>query len=75
MEANIHYLPLYPDVQGNRFNEGFLSQTRNTLADVVPADAEFGDAIRVIHVPAVADGRKLTIAMDGETDCAIAYLK
>jgi len=74
VEANIHYLPLYPDVSGNRFNESFLGRTPNALPDIVPADAEFAGAIRVIHVPAVAGGRKLTIAMDGEKDCAVAYL-
>ncbi|MEK7731594.1 MAG: pyruvate, phosphate dikinase, partial [Planctomycetota bacterium] len=75
VEANIHYLPLYPDVGSNRFNEAFLRNTRNVLADIVPADADFAGDVRVIHVPEVAGGRKLTVAMDGETDVAIAYLK
>lgn len=75
VEADIHYLPLYPDVGGNRFNEAFLCNTRNALAEIVPADAEFAGDVRVIHVPKVARGRKLTVAMDGETDVAIAYLK
>jgi pyruvate,water dikinase len=75
VEANIHYLPLYPDVKGNRFNETFLCKTRNVLADIVPADADFAGDVRLIHVPAVTGGRKLTVAMDGETDVAIAYLK
>jgi hypothetical protein len=75
VEANIHYLPLYPDEPGNRFNEAFFEHSPNRLASLLPADAEFEGDIRVIHVPAVAAGRKLTIAMDGETDTAVAYLK
>ncbi len=75
VEANIHYLPLYPDESGNRFNEVFFRQARNSLADIVPADADYAEDIRVIHVPAVAGGRKLTVAMDGETDAALAFLK
>jgi len=75
VEANLHYLPLYPDVAGNRFNEAFLRNTRNALAEIVPADADFASDLRVIHVPEVARGRTLTVAMDGETDVAIAYLK
>lgn len=75
VEANIHYLPLYPDVGGNRFNEAFLRNTRNALAQIVPADADFAADLRVIHVPEVAGGRMLTVAMDGETDVAVAYLK
>ncbi len=74
MEAGIDYLPLYPDVKGNRFNEAFMSQTPNALARIGPDDADFEREIRVIDVPAVAQGRKLTIAMDGETDHAVAYL-
>jgi len=75
VEANIHYLPLYPDVASNRFNEAFLRNTRNVLADIVPADTDFARDVRVIHIPKVARGRTLTVAMDGETDVAIAYLK
>jgi hypothetical protein len=75
VEADIHYLPLYPDVPGHRFNESFLNETPNKLAEIVPEDAEFAAEIRVIHVPAVSGGRKLTVAMDGETDQAVAFLK
>jgi hypothetical protein len=75
VEAGIHYLPLYPDQPGNRFNERFLNDTPNCLTKIVPGDAEFADDIRVIHVPAVADGRKLQVAMDGESDVAVGYIK
>jgi hypothetical protein len=75
VEAGIHYLPLYPDEKGNRFNEAFLNQSPNALVDVVPDDAEFAAEVRVIHLPAVASGRKLTIAMNGDEDHAVAYLK
>ncbi len=75
VEADIHYLPLYPDEPGNRFDEQFFLRAPNALASIVPSDADFAADVRVIHVPAVARGRKLTIAMDGETDTAIAYLK
>jgi len=75
VESDIHYLPLYPDEPGNRFNDSFFSRATNVLQRVVPADAEFAEDIRVIHVPGSAQGRKLQIAMDGETDKALGYLK
>ena len=75
VEAGIQYLPLYPDEEGNRFNEDFLRSAPNVLADIVPADGDFAGAIHVIHVPAVARGRELTVVMDGENDHAVAYLK
>ena len=75
VEAGIHYLPLYPDTDGTRFNDAFLCESNNVLADVVPDDSGFADEVRVIHVPASANGRTLTVTMDGETDRAIAYLE
>ena len=75
VEAGIHYLPLYPDEPGVRFNAAFLGSSANQLAAIVPADADFASAVRVIRVPEAGGGRKLTIAMDGETDTAIAFLK
>lgn len=75
VEANIHYLPLYPDQPGTRFNERFLNDSPSVLRRIVPDDADFGTEIRVIHVPAVAGGRRLHVAMDGESDSALAYLE
>ena len=75
VEADIHYLALYPDEPGNRFNHEFMGQTANVLSKIVPDDAEFENDIHVIHVPAAAQGRKLSIAMDGDSDEALAYLK
>ncbi len=75
VEAGIHYLPLYPDEGGNRYNAEFLTQASNKLATLIPDDAEFCEVIRVIHVPSVANGRRLNLAMDGEIDRALAYLQ
>ncbi len=75
VEADIHYLPLYPDDAGNRFHEEFFLRSKNNLAELLPDEADFADIVRVIHLPTVAAGRTLTVAMDGETDHALAYLK
>ena len=44
------------------------------LAEILPAFAEFATDLRVVHVPAAAQGRRLTVAMDAETDHAVGYL-
>jgi len=75
VEARVDYLPLYPDAPGNRFNEAFLLRSPNVLAQVVPDDAEFAAEIKVIDLPAVTHGQNLTIAMNSDTDEALAYLK
>ena len=74
VEAGIHYLPLYPDEDGNRFNEAFFKNAPNALIDLLPDDAAFQRDIHVIHVPTASGGRRLTVAMDAETDHAVAHL-
>ncbi len=75
VEDDIAYLPLYPDKPDYVFNDDFFNQTPNVLETISPRDADFATEVRVIHVPAVAGGKLLEIALDGETDRAIAYLK
>ncbi len=74
VEADIIYLPLYPDDRRNRFNETFLCESCNRLVQLLPGAAAFEHVIRVIHVPAVSGGRFLRIVMNGLEDRAMAYL-
>ncbi|MCG3132342.1 MAG: hypothetical protein FLDDKLPJ_03180 [Phycisphaerae bacterium] len=74
VEARIDYLPLYPDAEGVRFNEGFFQQARNCLAELLPGDADLDREVRVIDVRAASRGRTLTVAMDGNSDRALAFL-
>ncbi len=75
VEDDIAYLPLYPDKPEYRFNEEFFNQSPNVIESVSPRDADFAGEVRVIHVPAFTGGKLLEIAMDGESDRALAYLK
>ncbi len=74
VEADIHYLPLYPDITPNRFNEEFLLRSHNCLKEIAPDDSDFEDLLHVIDIPRIADGATLSIAMDGESDRAVAWL-
>ena len=74
VEADIAYLPLYPDDRRNRFNEAFLTGSPNAVRDIVPDVEGLDSVVRVIHVPAAAGGRRLRIVMDGRIDEALAYL-
>lgn len=74
VEANIAYLPLYPDDRRNRFNEAFLSHAPNSLGELLPGDAARANVVRVIHVPGAAGQRTLRIIMNGDEDRALAYL-
>jgi hypothetical protein len=74
VEADIRYLPLYPDEEGNVFNEGFLKRARSIFADMVPDYAHLEEVIRVIDVPAVSDGNIVKILMNADLDEAVAIL-
>lgn len=74
IEANITYLPLYPDDRRNRFNETFLCDSANSLRSLLPQHEDVEDVLRVIEVPAVTGGRVLRVVMDGNEDRALAYL-
>lgn len=76
VEAHIYPLPLYPDDPDTLFNWDFFRQAPNRLRDILPdAPRDVADALKVIDVPAVSKGRRLTIAMSSEQDRALGYLK
>jgi predicted nucleotidyltransferase len=74
VEANIRYLPLYPDNDNVVFNERFLTRTGNMLPEVLPEYASLSDTIYLIDIPRVADGRVLRVLMNADLDEAVAYL-
>jgi len=74
VEANIHYLPLYPDDEENAFNETFLTHSPNILSDLLPDFAGLSDTIRLIDVPKATDGLVLDLLMNAELDQAVGVL-
>ena len=72
VEANIHYLPLYPDDDEVRFNEAFFTDSENVLASFAPEFAELADTVRVIDVAAAREGQTLDLLMNGDLDEAMA---
>ena len=75
VEANIKYLPLYPDLPNNIFNEKFFSNTTNHLDDIVPNSSKFQKVIKLINVSDFLANGKLNIYMDGESGNAVAIIK
>jgi hypothetical protein len=75
VEAEIHPLALYPDQGNTQFDWGFFRDSPNVLAELLPDYAAYADYIRVIDVPAVAQGRFLEVIMDDEENQALAYLR
>jgi hypothetical protein len=74
VEARILVLALWPDEEYSILNQTFFQESPNKLAELVPEDADLEDYLRVIDIPAVANGRFLHLYMDGQEDKAVAYL-
>ena len=74
VEAEIRYLPLYPDEEGNLFREDFFLDAHNLLPYMLPEFEHIADTLRVIDVTAEADGRILRVLMNGDQDEAVGYL-
>jgi hypothetical protein len=73
VEAGIRYLPLYPDDEGAKFNERFLLETPNKLAEHCPECAAITDVVRVIDVPEATGGKVLRVLMNADRGLAVGF--
>jgi predicted nucleotidyltransferase len=74
VEANIRYLPLYPDDASVVFNEEFLLGAENILTSFLPDTKKLESVLRVIDVAESTGGQVLNIFMNGESNKALAIL-
>lgn len=74
VEAQIIYLPVYPNSLACEFNSAFFEQSPNSLATLSPQDAGLDGLIRVIHVPAANQGATACVAADPASQKAVCYL-
>lgn len=74
VEAQIHYLPLFPDDEGVEFNERFLLGAKNLLPAELPEFARLADAVRLIDVRQAADGKVLQVLMNADLGEAVGIL-
>lgn len=74
VEANIRYLPLYPEDEGIIFNEDFLTNSKNSLMKILPELKELSDVIRVIDVAASTNGEILKVLMNADLEEAVGIL-
>jgi len=74
VEAQIRYLPLYPDETEVVFHEEFLLGSDNLLGELAPEFADLADCLRVIDVAAVTGGQILRVYMNADLEEAVAVL-
>ncbi len=74
VEAQIRYIPLYPDDKQNIFNTNFFNYSKNILADLLPEYADLQDCVKVFDIPAQTEGKVLKIFMNADLEEAIGYV-
>lgn len=74
VEANIKYLPLYPDEESVLFNDSFFNESKNHLMEFVECHSSFLKVVKVIDANDY-DNKTISIYMDGETSHAVAFLE
>ncbi len=75
VEANIRYLPLYPDDPGTLFNEAFFRKNPNILKELLPEFEALSDIITVIDVPSCEDGKVMKVLTNGDINEAVSFLR
>ncbi|MGI5918747.1 MAG: PEP/pyruvate-binding domain-containing protein [Christensenellales bacterium] len=74
VEADIMYIPLYPDQPGVIFRESFFRCSENILPKILPEYAYLSNVVKVIDVPAANYGKTLSIQMNSDLGQAVAFL-
>ena len=74
VEAQIIYLPLYPDDRNADFNRPFFESSPNCLAEFIEDAETFEPFIKVIDVPAAAGGRYAQVVADPHNGKALCFL-
>lgn len=75
VEADIKYLPLYPDNKENYFNDEFFRNSKNMLTKLLPEAQMYENVIKVIDMGALAPPGALSVYMDGFNCKSLGILK
>ncbi len=75
VEAQIRYIPLYPDKKEIIFNDAFFNCAENILVKMLPEYKDISDVVKVIDVQAETGGNILNIVMNSELEEALAFIK
>jgi pyruvate,water dikinase len=74
VEANIKYLPLYPDRDNTVFNDEFFNLTPNSLSSVLYGFEDYENIVKLISINSFREGHVLSVYMDGENNEALAFV-
>jgi hypothetical protein len=75
VEAQIIYLPVYPDRTQTEFQPDFFDDAQNVLLDLFPQAAEYEQVLHLIDVPQTARGAYANVVADPQHQHAVCYLE
>ena len=75
VEAQITYLPVYPDLPRDKFNHAFFQESPSILETLVPTDKSLQEAVRVIDVSAVTGGTMAKLVADPQSGRALCCIE
>ncbi len=71
VEADIRYIPLYPDEHYSSLDQTFLRRAKNMLPEMLPEFSRLADVVRVIDVAHEREGQVLRILMNADLEEAV----
>jgi len=74
VESQMLYLALTPGAKGHFLNDHFLMDLPNRLEDLVPDEARYADAVRVIEAADLPGGKALYLNANALKQRAVCYL-
>lgn len=74
VEMQVLYLALVAGKEGNTVNAEFVEQAPNRLADLLPSEAGWAHAVRVLDPAAIPGGPVMRIQADPLRQSAVCYL-
>jgi len=75
VEANIKYLPLYPEEEGSFLNTELIEMAENRIGELIPGiPEELSDVVKLVRTSDLSCGGSMTVVMDGEGGKALGYL-
>ncbi len=73
VEADIKYLPVYPDEENNSFNRELIDSLPNSLSKVLPEFSDMEEVIHLISIDDIEDGNNFSVVMDSDEERAVGY--
>jgi hypothetical protein len=75
VEAQVIYLPVYPDRPAAEFQAEFFATAPNALLQLLPQAAEYAGIVHLIDVPAATGGALATVIADAQRRQAVCFLR